>query len=386
MVGVTAADTYPDSAHGNPISGVDRSGAAYDIGDCAHCHDTFSESTCGINEILLFAPMNPASQSDNFCFQCHMGAGSVQVGGIFNYNYGATFGGGSADFDNMKDAFDPESGGSSHSLEDIQSLLLTGTLRTANGVEWSLGEIRNPCDACHNPHMAEKNNGLPYDATMAAISRPSDHNNLWGDDASERMSAYTSKYQSPYWGGTTNYEPANDTTADGSNQPDYVTFCTDCHNTYNTVYSTRLGRNLRTVNWGGSGDKHGGRNAAENECRNLYDLISPYDETLKRASHNYVLACTDCHEPHGSSAPYLLRTAVNGMNLTYSGDIDAFYKDSFCVACHEVADIACHGSPCWNQCSTYNRQHPIGGCSTDGCHYHGRVPLCPPSQCKTGTF
>ena len=383
-----AFDFHADTAHGNTSYGVDRSGTDYTIGDCAHCHEAFDPSVCGVNELMMFAPMNPTGQTDNFCLLCHKGDGSVQVDGVTNNNYGATFGGEDpATFSSIYDALNPGAGGSSHSLQDIQTLLQGGTLKTASGDDWSLDEIQNPCGGCHNPHIAQKNNDSPYDPTRAAISRPSDHNNLWGDEAPERMDAYTSKYQSPYWSGGTYYEPGYDSTQDGSNLPDYVTLCTDCHNTYNTIYSTNLGRNLKSVNWGGSGDKHGGRNAAENECRNLYDLVDPYNETLKREGHNYVLACTDCHEPHGSAAPYLLRTQVNGQDLSYAGDIDAFYKNQFCTACHDVADWLCYGSPCWDQdCPQgYAYQHPYSGCSTSGCHYHGRQ-LCPPSQCQTKTF
>ncbi len=356
------------SAHRSTSYGVDRSGAGYDVGDCAHCHETFDSDICDSNELMLFAPVNPTSQTDNFCFQCHKGDGSAQVDGVTNYNYSTTFSGGSVIFDNMYDAFNPEPGGSSHSLEGIQSFLLGGAFKTATGDDWSLYQIRNPCDACHNPHMAQKNNDNPYDATKVAISRPSDLNNLWGDDTSERMNAYTSGYQAPHWSGGTHYEPADDSTQDGSNLSDYVTLCTDCHNTYNIIYSTNLGRNLKSINWGSSGDKHGGRNAAENEDYNCYDLVSPYSEALKQGGHNYVLACTDCHEPHGSPAPYLLRMQVNSKSLSYSESLNAFYSD-LCTACH-LEKSCSYGSPC----SSNSHPGPGGNCSH--CHYHG-----PPGQC-----
>jgi hypothetical protein len=124
---------YSESAHGDPTYGVNRSsatcedwpGGACETGSCAHCHDTFDHYLCGDdpNGLMLFAPNNPTSQTDNICFQCHKGGGSVQVGGVINNDYGSEFGGGTANFTNIKDAFasgynggDPEEGGSSHNL------------------------------------------------------------------------------------------------------------------------------------------------------------------------------------------------------------------------------------------------------------------------------
>jgi len=85
--------------------------------------------------------------------------------------------------------------------------------------------------------------------------------------------------------------------------PDYNEFCTDCHNSSNTIYSTTLGRNLRTIDW--NSEKHGKGNA------DSYIMVdSPY--TAGSCSLGYILACTDCHEPHGSSNDFLIRTDVNG--------------------------------------------------------------------------
>lgn len=50
-------------------------------------------------------------------------------------------------------------------------------------------------------------------------------------------------------------EPNSSTTQDGSNLTDMVSFCTDCHNTTNTIYSTTLGRNLKYIDW--NNEKHG---------------------------------------------------------------------------------------------------------------------------------
>jgi len=86
--------TYAASAHGDPISGVNRSTATCEnwpdetcvTGSCARCHDTFDPNICenDPNGLMLFAPNNPTSQTDNFClFQCHKSDGAAQQ--VTNY-------------------------------------------------------------------------------------------------------------------------------------------------------------------------------------------------------------------------------------------------------------------------------------------------------------
>jgi hypothetical protein len=120
------------------------------------------------------------------------------------------------------------------------------------------------------------------------------------------MSNYTATYQAPCRyprsDPCTSFEPDGSATTNGSNLTDYVTFCTDCHNTSNVIYSNTLGRNLKYINWSESGDKHGGKNADL-----AISMNGPYDSSIGK-----VLACTDCHEPHGSSNKVLIRKEVNG--------------------------------------------------------------------------
>ncbi len=358
--------TYTDSAHGNPTSGVNRSEAGHDIGDCANCHDTFSESTCGENQLMLFEVDNPDSQTDNFCFQCHASDGAAQQ--VTNYTYSKNFGGGSETFTTIYDAFNPTIGvtPSSHNLKDMQ--------------DWATGKLgftsdNNPCTLCHHPHTAQDNYPVTLtgrggvktairDGGLGYRDRPT---NLWGDEdyASsgwlERTRDVTNRYQAPYYVGGSNYEPANDTTADGSNLPNFTKLCYDCHNTSN-VYSTERGYNLEKINWatGYKGDQHGTLHSTYPYGRRGY-TIAPYGND----SYPYILCCTDCHEPHGSPNEFLLRTCVNGKdNITVGWNGDWW---EFCTACHVLTYAT----------DTYHQQRPEGfGWQCDWCHGHGNTDTC----------
>lgn len=308
---------YTESAHGNASYGVDRSSLStfgYSKGNCVHCHEQHAmiggsepNPTGGANAYALFYP-NHVSQTDNFCFKCHTDLSSFQSGGIVNRSYSYRAGGWTADtLNDILEAFSFTYPGSSHNLNDIKTLITSKS--------WGYTADSNPCNACHNPHRVQ---GDPENAPNSVktagnrgwpVSRPSQHstdNNawgLWGDDSTERMSNYTANYQAPYrYNSSTTYEPDGSVTTDGSNLTDYVTLCTDCHST-STIYSSTLGRNLRIIDWGTSnGDKHGKRNADV-----AISMDNPYGSIVGK-----VLACTDCHEPHGSPNRVLIRREVNG--------------------------------------------------------------------------
>lgn len=349
---------YLDSAHGNTSYGVNRSSLStfgYSTGNCAHCHE--QHASIGGNEPAPNSPAGPdyyllfkdlwvtPIQSNVFCFGCHIETGSYQSSfQRTNYSYSYWKGGDTSLIcpDSIYESFQfvanngtsqsncGSSVGSSHLLQDIRAFL-----RNKWGFSGTAAYV-DPCSGCHNPHKAKRD---------YPCSRPSEHTdkytwNVWGDDSSERMNAYTTNYWAPKRVGG-GYEPDGSLTQDGSNMPDYVTLCTDCHNSTTTINSTRLGRNLYKINWGVSGDFHGGRQRIDNggdfsETGEFGDLKEPYKVNGSYPGTNYVLSCTDCHEPHGSHNEFLLRKAVNGTSgssMDISGN-GLWYN--WCQACHSL--------------------------------------------------
>jgi hypothetical protein len=319
---------YLDSAHGNTSYGVKRSAtgfpADYAKGNCAHCHEQHAsiggaepDPAGGPDKFLLMSPnfsgktVIPYIQSDSVCFYCHYGSGTLQSPAFNNYSYSITFGGNpDATPNNIFNTFNSTS---YHNLYDVYRFIagLSGSKSFPNFPADS-----NPCSGCHNVHIAKKSCGKPagsYDPTKSAISRPTGHDSLWGDDDIERLKTnFTSYYQSPYWYGSWNYEPNNSPVYDGSNLPDYNTFCTDCHNNTNIIYSTALGRYLRAIDWVTPGGETGGDKHGKNDATNGIDIDNPYASSPLGISVGFVLACTDCHEPHGAPNVMLIRQVVNG--------------------------------------------------------------------------
>ncbi len=411
------AGLFINSSHGNSTYGVYRTSIAnkgYSRGNCTHCHEQHASIDNAEPDPASGSPSNYAlfydnyiNQTDGVCLQCHTEVGSYQQGGLVNRSYSYRAGGWTNDtLNDIEEAFTFSSTstppGTSHHLDDIRTFI-TG--------KWGYTADSNPCVACHNPHAATGDPAnAPNSPKSAAnrgypISRPSMHSKdsnawgVWGDAVNEKMNSYTANYQAPYrYNSTTSYEPDGSTVQDGSNLTDFVSFCTDCHNTtYNSIYSTPLGRNLRTIDW--ANEKHGQGAPDRSLSRD-----APYGN-----STGLVLSCTDCHEPHGSTNQVLIRPEVNGGTL--SGTITTIYSpdtpttrpftDSnkeigyLCQRCHMddydyntscqpnrwyYAHHATSNNPytawrCWN-C------HPSGGgppsCNTDvaaincnTCHFHG---------------
>lgn len=376
---VALAGAYLLSAHGSGTAGVARSvitSAGYGRGNCAHCHEMHA-SLAGVepapvsgaaSPYALFAESldlgKPYNETSNFCFSCHNSTGSAQQ--VTNKDYSEAFGGASADVpQSIMADFNQVS---SHHLGDLKTFV-----NNSSAYPW-FSDSGNPCNGCHNPHLAKRNwvsseAGFPL---LSAISKPSNHFSLWGE--SQLMSAYSS-YEAPYSSGT-NREPAGVGEANGSKTPDYVGFCTDCHNSTNTIWSTSLSRNLRVINWAVSGEKHGGFS------RDVGIIIREPYLTASATKSNFVLSCLDCHEPHGSPNIMLLRRRINGENL--EGTITATNVMGYaCKRCHKDDLAAGQGT---NQANKWRYIHhdapdkPYNAFQCTSCH--GAVgPNPPPIPC-----
>jgi len=378
-----AAGPYTNSAHGNSTSGVNRYNATADAnfnpaaggyakGNCAHCHEQHAsidgtqpdpkETTPVPSKFCLFA-----DNSENFCFYCH--TSSV----ITNENYSATFGGASATVSGIMQAFDSTS---YHNLNDV--------LNFADGESgWPFTPDSNPCSACHNVHIAKRNKANQGNPTYAAISKPSVHDSLWGDDdasPNERMTVYGTgltppHYQPPYDADGTNLEPdgaGTDRATQAGETPDYNTFCLDCHQ--NEVPSSKTSVNpsttsgyLTAISW--SSEKHG---TADADTDIRVDL--PY--SVGSGSLGYVLSCLDCHEPHGSPNAFLLRNSVNGGTL--SGTVSTGLSDYgyLCTRCHIDDYDTGHAygvANRWESVHHCANDYPYGqsSCSGSDCHPGG---------------
>ncbi|MFP7753980.1 hypothetical protein ACLG6S_04860 [Thermodesulfobacteriota bacterium B35] len=203
--GSAAGGDYIDSAHGSASDGVFRpvigntppSGFGYARGNCAHCHEQHAsiagsepEPVTGPGYFALFAQnfdtarqAGPFAEADNFCFYCHNGAGSAQP--VTNSDYSETFGCATVDTTSIMATMNQVS---YHNLYDIWNF--------ANGrFSWFRADS-NPCNGCHNPHLAKRNQSAPADPGLSVMSRPSDHFSLWG--TTETMdSAYNTRYEPP---------------------------------------------------------------------------------------------------------------------------------------------------------------------------------------------
>lgn len=379
-----------DSAHGSSEYGVKRNATGfpsdYARGLCAHCHEQHASiggaepapnSPAGPDLYLLFKDLwvTPI-QSNVFCFGCHIEIGSYQSNfQRTNYSYSYWKGGDTTltcpdsvykSFQFVQNNGSSQSNcdstvGSSHLLQDIRAFL-----RNRWGFSGTASQV-DPCSGCHNPHKAKRN----FPCSLPIAHTDIYAWNVWGDDVSERMNSYTPTYWAPKRVGG-GYEPDGSFTQDGSDMPDYVSLCTDCHNSTHVIYSTRLGRDLYRINWGAIGDFHGTRPRNDGPgdrsgADEWGDLSVPYKVGSAYQYTNYVLSCTDCHEPHGSPNEFLLRKTVNGTSVNIiNGDHQWYY---WCQTCHYI-DI------------TYPAPIHVGidvnsDCFMDGgCHRHCDATPC----------
>jgi hypothetical protein len=336
----------------------------------------------------LFSDQNTA-----FCFGCHDDPTSgtqYQISMPNQYNYSHIAGGYNGTTPNdVKEAFQQTS---NHDLTTIRSFI-------KNQWNFPAGPDTDPCSGCHNPHRVEKDPHIAAgridgsgNLIVSSVSRPSRHSkdnnawDLWGDENGERMRDYAltngGTYQAPYrYLSTNTYEPdGSGTITNGSNLFDTVTFCLDCHHV-----GSGIGTSYE-VNWGANGDVHG--SASSPNCCNFGDKIAPYPNNPDPSPYpNYILSCLDCHEPHGSPNPNLLREEVNGTQVPAiaAGSTQYWY---FCSACHQninttvtyhsgltpTSYCSCHvHTRCWpsSNCNSFG----LTGCASAICDgYTGQVP------------
>lgn len=287
-----------------------------------------------------------------------------------NYPYCVNFGGRATFYAAIKKQFTNDNStaalcGSKHHLGCVRNFIKN------NAYGWGFNSDADPCVACHPPHAAQRNHPVAIDGEgklNTAIRRPSHYKSavsadlLWGDDANERMSFYAASvggtYQAPYYADTTSgrYEPDGSTSEPiggwGSNTPDYVTFCLDCHQY--AQYDTERSANVKAIDW--SAERHGGypANDCASWCANEGSTRAPFTNL----SANYVLSCLDCHEPHGTHTRlHLVRRMINGELV--AGDTGT---------CDQIADWVTICERC------HVLEHPSSPCSS--CHYHGATDPC----------
>ena len=277
-----------------------------------------------------------------------------------------------------------------NSADDIQEAFGKST-KHALGKSFTIGSnsFTLQCTSCHNPHL---DSGKYWSAAsgVSPITRPdfSDPINnpramgksVWGDTASEKMNAYvgSGKYQTP-----------NNDVFTGAQLPDYNTFCLDCHSSnigkgpvnWSRMHGTAAAGTPRGgagPNWFGFGKGAGwdGDDCVSDQATcwpvqqrgKSYRIFTrtPYKQIERIANKNFVLACIDCHEAHGSARGGLIRERFNtndsggcGTGSTSGANCaDGSLWNSFCNTCHYYYSDFHAGMSCGNaSCHTANSIH-----------------------------
>jgi hypothetical protein len=366
-----------DSAHGSTTYGVARPDlvtAGFVKANCAHCHEQHA-LVPDAKEYLLFDDSN-TDQGTNFCFNCHTAVGSYQT--VLNRSYSYRAGGWNGGPIDVQAAFGQAS---SHNLADIVDFAAA----PAQGWKYkavSQGDPAdsNACAVCHDPHLVQgdpannpasgKINGSRGVAITKINSSPVAL--LAGT-----MDGYApGLYLAPdcVVKGANGSEPECNGTSDGTNLPDYVTFCTDCHDNSTTTFGSQT---LTPINWAATNEIHGQGNAVNT-------AMLPGNVPYTSGGTTYVLSCLDCHEPHGSANLSLIRWEVNGVSWSPTTIAAGNQMGLLCQQCHDPSGAGADWEATHHDAGSdpaYNRSNPCTDChiQADGsdtidctdCHYHG---------------
>jgi predicted CXXCH cytochrome family protein len=349
---------------------------------------------------------------DQFCYNCHT-QGKVMNDAISNNRTG-----GYVSADDIEEAFNKSV---KHNL---------GTSFEVGGNTFTL-----QCTTCHNPHVATGQYwDAEYDLTPITRPDFSDPINnpramgteAWGDESGEKMDDFAAQgsgsggwYYSVARGGVivwdqaAVYQPPKDGSGwdyefYGDVLPDYTTLCLDCHThrmsagnppvnwgqgiacTDNSVDPPNqriecgaqhgLGSANKPNYWGGDAGFFGSSGNPDpifnepNVTRGRgagHFMRWPYDSAYRSAGINFVMACTDCHEAHGSNRGGIVRERFNvnangdcgtGGNPNPDGEncSDGGNWNSYCNACHYYYGGQHAGMSCGNaSCHEANSPHRI---------------------------
>jgi hypothetical protein len=231
---------YADSAHSDASTGVNRTGTGYDVGSCAHCHDTFDPAICGVNQkILFFYPLDGAGGDDDFCMKCHRPSGSFQV-------QPPNMPDASKDLYTIYKGTPPwwnDAKDFQHKVLDYSGIhrfwYASPPAETSGDVEdrtYLSANKHVECNDCHNPHLVEYGLHTSNEVHVAASTNDiADSGPLTGAFGVE-----PDTWSSSNWGGATDW-PTTSSTATKEYQ-----ICFKCHSDYNTNPS---GWNSANIDW-----------------------------------------------------------------------------------------------------------------------------------------